>query len=128
MDVASWLEAYRVAWEEKDADAAADLFAEDSTYRANIFEEPFVGRDGVRAYWANATSTQEDVRVRMGKPFGDGDRGAAEFWTTMRNAGVEVTLSGCLLLLFDDNGRCRSLREYWFVQPGIVEPPPEWGT
>lgn len=128
MDVASWLEAYRVAWEEKDADAAADLFTEDATYRENIFGEPFAGRDGVRTYWANATSTQEDVRVRMGRAFGDGDRVAAEFWTTMRNAGVEVTLSGCLLLMFDEDGRCRSLREYWFVQPGIVEPPPEWGS
>lgn len=128
MDVASWLEAYRVAWEQMDADAAADLFTDDSTYRENIFEEPFAGPDGVRAYWANATSTQEDVRVRMGKPFGDGDRVAAEFWTTMRNAGTEVTLCGCLLLLFDDDGRCRSLREYWFVRPGINEPPPEWGT
>jgi len=40
MDVRSWLEAYRRAWEEKDADAAAALFAEHATYRSNIFEAP----------------------------------------------------------------------------------------
>jgi len=28
MDVGSWLEAYRKAWEDKDADAAAALFDE----------------------------------------------------------------------------------------------------
>ncbi|HEX6844744.1 MAG TPA: nuclear transport factor 2 family protein [Actinomycetota bacterium] len=128
MDVGSWLEAYRVAWEEADADGAAALFDEASTYRANIFEEPFVGREGVHRYWREVTATQEDVRVRIGRPFADGDRVAAEFWTTMRNGGEDVTLPGCLLLRFGDDGLCVSLREYWHYQPGHVDPPPEWGA
>jgi ketosteroid isomerase-like protein len=129
MDVVSWLEAYRVAWEEADADAAAALFTEDATYRSLIFEEPYVGRGGVREYWQGVTATQEDVRVLMGHPFGDGDRVAAEFWTTMRSDGQEITLPGCLLLDFDDEGLCRALREYWHYQPGgRVEPPAGWGT
>jgi len=127
MDVLTWLEAYRIAWEKADAEAAAALFDERSTYRANIFEEPFLGREGVRRYWQDVTRTQEDVRVRIGRPFTDGDRVAAEFWTTMRNAGAEVTLPGCLLLLFGEDGLCVSLREYWHYQPGSVEPPPGWG-
>lgn len=127
MDVGSWLEGYRVAWERKDTDAAAALFTEDATYRANIFEEPYEGRDGVRRYWQQVTSTQEDVRVRIGTPFVDGDRVAAEFWTTMRNAGDEITLPGCLLLHFGDDGLCRALREYWHIQPGRVDPPAGWG-
>jgi hypothetical protein len=127
MDIGSWLEAYRVAWEKADADAAAALFDEGGTYRANIFEEPFEGRDGVRTYWQGVTQTQENVRVRMGRPFTDGDRVAAEFWTNMRNAGEEVTLPGCLLLRFREDGLCLSLREYWHYQPGTFEPPPGWG-
>ena len=127
MDVRSWLESYRVAWERKDADAAAALFSEPSTYRANIFEQPFEGRDGVATYWRDVTSSQEDVRVRIGVPFVDGDRVAAEFWTTMRVAGEEVTLPGCLLLRFDADGLCASLREYWHFQPGRFEPPEGWG-
>ena len=127
MDVEAWLEGYRVAWERKDADAAAALFTDDATYRANIFEEPYEGRDGVRRYWQQVTSTQEDVRVRIGRPFTDGDRVAAEFWTTMRNGGDEITLPGCLLLRFDDGGLCRALREYWHIQPGRLDPPPVWG-
>jgi ketosteroid isomerase-like protein len=128
MDVVSWLEAYRLAWENRDPEAAAALFDERSTYRSNIFEEPFEGPDGVRRYWQDVTRTQEDVRVRIGSPFGDGDRVAAEFWTTMRSDGADITLPGCLLLRFGDDGRCLSLREYWHVQPGRLEPPPEWGT
>jgi ketosteroid isomerase-like protein len=127
MDVGAWLEAYRVAWERKDADAAAALFAEDATYRENIFEDAYRGREGVHRYWSTVTETQEDVRVRIGRPFVEGDRVAAEFWTTMRNGGAEMTLPGCLLLHFGYDGLCRSLREYWHVQPGIAEPPPEWG-
>jgi hypothetical protein len=127
MDVRSWLEAYRVAWEEADADAAAALFAEGAPYRANIFEEPYVGPEGVRRYWLEVTQTQEDVRVRIGQPFIDGDRVAAEFWTTMRNAGEDVTLPGCLLLRFGEDGLCLALREYWHYQPGRHDPPPVWG-
>ena len=128
MDVGAWLEAYRRAWEDEDADAAAALFDERATYRANIFEEPYLGRDGVREYWQTVTRTQEDVRVAMGCPFADGSRVAAEFWTTMRNDGADITLPGCLLLEFGQDGLCLALREYWHVQPGRLEPPSGWGT
>jgi ketosteroid isomerase-like protein len=127
MDVGSWLEAYRKAWEDKDADAAAALFDERATYRSNIFEEPYEGQDGVRRYWSDVTQTQEDVRVVMGRPFVDGDRVAAEFWTTMRSGGADVTLPGCLLLRFGEDGRCLALREYWHFEQGRREPPPGWG-
>ena len=127
MDVGSWLEAYRRAWEEADADAAAALFTGDATYRSNIFEDPYEGRDGVRRYWSDVTATQEDVQVAMGRPFVDGDRVAAEFWTTMRSDGADITLPGCLLLRFDEEGRCSALREYWHIEQGRLDPPPGWG-
>jgi len=126
--VEDWIEAYRRAWEERDADAAAALFTSDATYRANIFEQPHQGRDGVRAYWESVTSTQTDVRVRMGRPFVEGDRVAVEFWANMKVEGDDVTLPGCLLLDFDTEGQCRRLREYWHFEPATAEPPPEWGT
>ena len=128
MDVRTWLEAYRRAWEEADADAAAALFDQDATYRSNIFEVPHVGREGVRRYWQDVTASQQDVRVAIGRPFGDGDRVAAEFWTTMRVEGAETTLAGCLLLHFGEDGLCLDLREYWFFEQGRLDPPPEWGT
>jgi nuclear transport factor 2 (NTF2) superfamily protein len=122
-----WIAGYRSAWEERDADAAASLFTSDSTYRANIFEEPFQGRDGVSEYWASVTATQSEVQVRMGRPFVDRDRVTVEFWTNMRVGGDPVTLPGCLLLDFDGDGLCRRLREYWHFMPGRFDPPPEWG-
>jgi ketosteroid isomerase-like protein len=43
-----WIEEYRLAWENMDADAAAALFTPDATYRDNIFEDPHRGQEGVR--------------------------------------------------------------------------------
>lgn len=126
MRIEEWIEAYRVAWENRDPEAAAGLFSRDCTYRENILEEAHRGRDGVAQYWSTVTEGQSEVSVRMGRPFTQGDRVAVEFWTNMLVGGDPVTLPGCLLLDFDD-GLCRSLREYWHYFPGHYDPPPEWG-
>ena len=122
-----WVEQYRLAWENRDDGAVVELFTPEATYRSNIFEEPHAGREQLRAYWQRVTSTQSDVQVRMGTPIGDAHRVAVEWWTTMRSDGEEITLPGCLLLSFDEQGLCTSLREYWQVGPGGLEPPAEWG-
>lgn len=120
-----WLQAYAEAWERADSRVTA-LFTDDATYRAHVFREPHAGRGGIRSYWESATSTQSDVRVLTGEPLIDGDRVAAEWWTTMTDEDGPVTLPGVLLLDFDGD-RCRALREYWAYEPGRHEPFPEWG-
>jgi SnoaL-like domain len=127
-EVASWAEAYRVAWEQADSDGAAALFTEDATYRDNIYEEPHRGHGGIVEYWSGVTSGQSNVTVRMGDPVVDGNRADVEFWTTMDAEGSPITLAGCLLLDFDDSGRCTALREYWQVAEGSHQPPGGWGS
>jgi hypothetical protein len=125
--VNAWIEGYRRAWEEADSGAAGALFSEGASYRSNIFEEPHAGRNGVEDYWTNVTAVQSQVEVRMGSPVIEGHRVVVEFWTTMLAGGGELTLSGCLLLRFDDDGLCTDLREYWQTLPEIRRPPPGWG-
>lgn len=127
-NVTEWVESYRLAWENRDPAAAASLFSDDATYRSNIFEDPYRGRDGVEGYWRSVTTSQSDVRVEMGQPFADGSRVAVEFWTNMSVDGEDVTLPGCLLLDFTDEWLCSGLREYWHFQPGSHSPPDGWGT
>lgn len=111
-----------------DSAAAAALFTDDATYRSNIFEEPHSGHTGIEEYWTGVTSVQSDVSVLMGSPFMDGSKVTLEFWTTMNVEGGPITLAGCLLVDFGDDGLCSRLREYWNVSEGIHQPPAGWGS
>ena len=127
VNVRDWLEAYKVAWETKDADAAAALFSHGASYREEPYADAFAGRQGVHDYWTRVTATQEDIDFRYGTPVVEGAR-AAEWWVTMRNGGADVTLAGEFLLVFDDDGLCRELREYWHFTPEQKTPPAGWGA
>lgn len=128
MTPAEWLDAYREAWLERDADAAAALFTDDATYAEQPYQEAFAGRSGVREYWARVTAGQSNIEMRYGTPIIAGNRTAVEWWTTLANNGVPVTLAGAFILTFDDSGLCRSLREYWQFTEGTQTPKPGWGT
>jgi hypothetical protein len=127
MTPTQWLAAYRKAWVERDADAAAALFTADATYAEQPYEAAFVGRTGVRDYWARVTATQSDIEMRFGTPISVGNRTAVEWWTTLKNGGVPITLAGAFILTFDAAGKCRTLREYWQFGEGTKTPNRDWG-
>ena len=122
-----WLAAYRKAWMDRDPDAAAALFTADATYTEQPYQQAFAGSQGVRDYWARVTATQASVEMQFGKPVTAGDITAVEWWTTLTNGGVPITLAGCFMLQFDASGKCRSLREYWHFAEGRQQPQPGWG-
>jgi len=128
--VQEWVDAYAQAWRDRDADAAAQLFTDSSSYREHPLQEPHRGAQGVRDYWANVTATQDRVDVRMGRPVesADGRRAAVEFWVQMLNGGAEVTLVGILFLRFAEDGRCEDLRETWVFEPAHHPPHDGWGS
>jgi hypothetical protein len=126
-EAGAWLEGYRLAWEGADVRGVLELFTTDARYRSHPLRPAHTGHDGVADYWARATADQRDVRVRLGDPVVDGDRVAAEWWTTMVAEGGPVTLAGCLLLTFAADGRCRDLHECWHEAGGLHDPPPDWG-
>jgi limonene-1,2-epoxide hydrolase len=128
--IQEWVDAYAQAWRDRDADAAAALFTDDSVYRDHPLQEGHRGAEGVHAYWANVTASQDRVDVRMGRPIeaADGRRAAVEFWVTMLNGGAEVTLVGILFLSFAEDGRCEDLRETYFFESGDHAPHAGWGA
>ena len=130
MTIQQWIDGYADAWRERDAEAAAALFTEGSSYRFHPLQDAHLGSDGVRSYWETVTATQDAVDVRMGAPVvaADSRRAAVEFWVRMRNAGAEVTLIGILFLHFAEDGRCDDLRETYFVESGDHAPHAGWGA
>jgi hypothetical protein len=128
MNHQDWLERYRHAWIERDANAAAALFTEDAIYREQPFEEPFAGLEAIRRYWSTVTRGQTAIELQYGRPVADGPRVAVEWWANLLNDGAPVTLAGEFLLLFDEHWRCRELREYWALTERRVNPPSDWGS
>ena len=123
---ANWLDGYRRAWVDRNADEAAKMFTEDAIYREHAFQTPFTGRQAIRRYWATVTATQSDIELRYG-PMIVADRSVAvEWWANLRNGGAPITLAGEFFLLFADSGLCRELREYWVFKEGRIEPPDWW--
>jgi len=126
-DYSGWLERYRRAWIERDADAAGRLFTDDATYREQPFQPAFAGRAAIEDYWRRVTASQTSVELRYGRSIADGPRLAVEWWANLQTTDGPLTLAGEFLLRFADSGECRELREYWVLTQGRVEPPHGWG-
>jgi hypothetical protein len=128
-DTPAWLAAYHHAWVTHNAEQVAQLFTEHAVYHSHPFRPPYRGRAEISAYWQRATPSQADLEVQWGTPIVSGNRVAIEWWAMMRETEAgELTLPGCLLLRFAENGLCEELREYWHVEVGSrILPPAAWG-
>lgn len=121
--LSSWLDAYGEAWESRDADAAATIFSKDATYQVTPYEDPHVGREGVRSYWAGVTENQRNVRFEYEPISVSGNTGVAHWSADFDVApdGPHIELNGIFVLQFDADGKCRRLREWWHLQTDVEE-------
>jgi hypothetical protein len=109
----AWLGAYGGAWEDRDPDAAARLFTEDSSYAWGPFEEPLRGREAIRERWAEATRLQRDVDFGS-EVLGVVSAGAvARWWCSFAVADARIELEGIFLIGITEDGECREFREWW---------------
>jgi nuclear transport factor 2 (NTF2) superfamily protein len=111
----TWLRAYGAAWEARDGEAAAALFAEDGVYRWGPRAAPLRGRAAIRARWEEATNDQRDVAFRHEVLGIDGARGFVRWWSdfTESTGGSRFELDGVFVLDFADDGLCTQLQEWW---------------
>jgi ketosteroid isomerase-like protein len=122
-----WADGYERAWRAGDAEAAAALYAEDVVYRSHPFRDLQVGREGVLAYTRENFGIERGQQPRFGRPLADGSCAAVEYWVPMVEEGKDVTLVGCAVLRFREDGLVVESREYWFMPPGFHEPYAGWG-
>jgi hypothetical protein len=114
----SWLEAYGKAWESRDAEAAAALFAEDGTYQVTPFLAPMRGRKAILEYWLGVARTEENIRFGYEILVSNSEINIARWSASFVIAphGLQTKLDGIFLISLDEEGRCKSLREWWHKQ------------
>jgi limonene-1,2-epoxide hydrolase len=138
MDIDTFMQGYKAAWEGRDAVAFAALFTEDGVYHNTPFAVQR-GPEQLRAYW-HRVELQEDVALHyevLGRSPGAGlahwhvtYQVASEelFQIWARSAGTHLVarqpgdplprmvLDGVLQAEFD-GGLCRCCRLWWHSQP-----------
>jgi limonene-1,2-epoxide hydrolase len=145
MDIESFMQGYKQAWEQRDEKLLLRLFAADGVYRNTPFAEQR-GHEAIAAYWQRV-KLQEDVRldyrVLAHTPAG----GIAHWHVTYRVASEELfriwaastgtnliarkpgaplprlTLDGVLAADFDADGLCRECRLWWHSVVQAPAPP-----
>jgi hypothetical protein len=114
----AWLYAYGQAWENRNPEAATALFTEDGTYQVTPFLEPVRGRKAIFEYWSEVARTEENIRfgyeILVAKSDLNIARWSASFVIVPQ--GLQTQLDGIFLISLDEEGRCRSLREWWHKQ------------
>jgi hypothetical protein len=113
-----WIEAYGLAWETKDPEAAANLFVEDATYQETPFDEPMRGRAEITEYWSSATGSQDEIRFSYEILAASAGEGIAHWGANFVRlaTGTPVKIDGVLLAKLDADGRCTEFREWWHSQ------------
>ena len=123
---ATWLRAYVRAWETYDPDAVADLFSEDATYSYFPFDEPIRGRLAIVASWLEGKDPAGTYGARYEPVAIDGNlavaQGRSRYFKDASKTELVREYDNVFLIEFDDDGRCRSFRE-WYMRPrGQKEP------
>jgi steroid delta-isomerase-like uncharacterized protein len=101
------LQAFAEAWNRHDIDALMSFMASDCSFDASAGPEPcgtrHVGRDAVRAGFAQVWATFPDAHWGDARHFVHGDRGVSEWtFTGTRSDGSRVAVQGCDLFTFRD--------------------------
>lgn len=114
MNAKKFLETYARAWESRDPDLAASLFTDQALYHEDPFDEPIVGRQGIRTYWQGATAQQKDIDVLVREPHLVGNTVIAEWGARYTHvpSGERRELRGILLAEFEGE-QVAAFREYW---------------
>ncbi|HEX8692013.1 MAG TPA: nuclear transport factor 2 family protein [Longimicrobium sp.] len=123
-----WLARYGLAWEGRDPETAALLFAPDALYHWTPFEAPKRGREEIAGAWRSATSRQEGVRFAWEVICATGNRGFAHWRASFRRAGAghTVRIDGILSAAFGEDGLCTEFHEWWHSdEPPAPRPSPE---
>jgi uncharacterized protein (TIGR02246 family) len=116
-----WMDAYGKAWESRDAEAAAALYAKDGSYQVTPFLEPMRGRKAIFEYWSNVARTEEKIQFEYEVLVASRELNIARWSASLVIVpqGLKTKLDGIFVISLDEEGRCKSLREWWHKQQDL---------
>ena len=111
----SWLDAYGQAWESRNPEAASALFAENGTYRVTPFLDPICGRKAIFDYWSEVARTEENIKFVYEILVANAELNIARWSASfvIVPSELQTQLDGIFLISLDEEGRCKSLQEWW---------------
>ena len=118
-DVSAWLERYVGAWKSGDRGEIESLFSDDARYRYHPYDEPLVGPATIADSWLDDPDRPGSFDARYECFAADGEAAVAIGTTTYFAASGEVdrVYDNVFALLFDADGRCTELTEWYTKRP-----------
>ena len=138
MEIDTFMETYKRAWETSDENLLAGLFSDDGTYRNTPFAEQR-GREAIKVYW-HRTKLQSDIHLTY-EVLHRHERGGIAHWRTTYQVTSEelfriwaassgtnllarkerdplprLVLDGVAVVELDARGLCRDFRLWWHSQ------------
>ena len=118
------LQAFAEAWNRHDVDGLMSFMTEDCVFESSagpdVCGRRYLGREAVRAGFAEVWATFPDARWDDARHFVHGERGVSE-WTfrgTRADDGTRVEVNGCDLFTFRD-GRIWLKNSYRKSRPAL---------
>jgi steroid delta-isomerase-like uncharacterized protein len=120
------LQAFAEAWNRHDIDALMSFMTEDCVFQASsgsdVCGTRYVGRESVRAGFAEVWTTFPDAQWSNARHFVREDRGVSEWtFTGTRADGTRVEVQGCDLFTFRE-GRISLKNSYRKSRPVLGTP------
>ena len=119
---AAWLERYLQAWRSADPASIGELFSEDVTYSQDGGQSSIEGREAVVRDWLEAAYEPDASWEASYEPLAIEQQVHVAVGSTryLRADGVREDFSNIFVIRFDEDGRCRDLREWWMRAPSPV--------
>ena len=119
------LQAFAEAWNRHDADALMTFMTEDCVFEASAGSEicgtRYVGREAVRAGFAEVWTVFPDAHWGSPRHFIHEDRGVSEWtFTGTRSDGTRVEVHGCDVFTFED-GKISLKNSYRKNRPSLAK-------
>jgi hypothetical protein len=123
--VVAWLAGYVRAWKSYAPEAIGELFSEDAIYSFHPYDEPVIGRAAIVASWL-ADRDPPGTYEATYKPIAvDGDvavvNGRSRYFKDSSVGDLTKEWDNIFVIEFDEDGRCRSFREWYVARRGQAD-------